>query len=268
MLLGIPTFMDFSSVEEHLTFCRDNGYGLFELAFYYPWTQSDQLDLNKLAKLKEKYQTTFSLHLGDIDPFSFSPEIRKAGYDTVLYMLDVASACDAKVLNMHLVTGGYSSICGKKYYIYERYKDVYFDNIKRFTDTFSGEFEKRGCVFCIENTKGFKDFQKDAIELMLEDKNFGLTFDIGHSYKAGGDDEKFILSHIGALRHFHIHDVNPNSNHIALGQGILDIEHYLNLARSLNASTLIEVKSPECLMESSEYLIKHGYLEEKIKSKK
>ena len=259
MKLGIPTFMEYNSVEDHLVFCRDNGFSFFELAFYYPWTQSDSLDLKKLSKLKSEYEIVFTLHLGDVDPFSFSPEIQKAGYDTTYYMLDVASACGAKVLNMHLVPGGYSSIRGIKYYIYEHYKDVYFGNIKRFIDTFSPEFEKRGCVLCIENTKGYQDFQKESIELMLKDKNFGLTFDIGHSYKAGGEDEKFILSHRDSIKHFHIHDVTQSSNHIALGQGILDINKYLNLARDLDASSLIEVKSPECLIQSSAYLKAQGY---------
>lgn len=259
MKLGIPTFMEYNSVEDHLFFCKEKGFDFFELAFYYPWTQSDTLNLRNLEKLKDKYQIGFTLHLGDVDPFSFSPEIKKAGYDTVYYMLDVASASGAKVLNMHLIPGGYSSIRGTKYYIYEHHKDVYFDNIKRFIETFSPELEKRGCSFCIENTKGYQNFQKEAIQLMLQDKNFGLTFDIGHSYKAGGEDEKFILFHQNKIKHFHIHDVTPTSNHIALGQGILDINKYLNLAKGLDASTLIEVKSPECLIQSSEYLKGQGY---------
>lgn len=260
MKLGIPTFMEYSSVEEHLLFCRDNGFDFFELAFYYPWAQSDSLDLKHLSNLKKEFGTDFSLHLGDIDPFSFSPEIRKAGYDTVYYMLDVASACGAKVLNMHLVPGGYSSIRGTKYYIYEHHKDAYFDNIQRFIETFSPEFEKHGCVFCIENTKGYRNFQKEALELMLKNENFGLTFDIGHAYKAGGEDEKFILSHLDSVRHFHIHDVTQSSNHIALGDGILDIKKYLDLARNSDASALIEVKSPECLIQSSAYLKAQGYI--------
>lgn len=260
MKLGIPTFMDYNSVEEHLKFCREYSFSFFELAFYYPWNQSDVLDLKKLAKLKAQYKVDFSLHLGDIDPFSFAPEIRMAGYDNIRYVLEVASSCNAKILNMHLNPGGYATVRGTKYFIYEHYKDVYFDYVKRFIDTFSPEFEKRGCVLCIENTKGYKDFQKEAIEIMLQDKNFGLTFDIGHSYKAGGEDEVFILENRSSLKHFHIHDVTPDANHIALGQGILDVNHYLNLARELDASALIEVKSPDCFVKSTEYLKSKGYM--------
>ncbi len=260
MKLGIPTFMDYNSVEEHLQFCIEYGFDFFELAFYYPWTQSDALNLEKLAKLKDRYKVDFSLHLGDIDPFSFSPEIRSAGYDSVRYVLDVADSCNAKILNMHLNPGGYATVKGTKYYIYEHYKDVYFDNVKRFIDSFSSEFEKCGCMLCIENTKGYKDFQKDAVEVMLKNKNFGLTFDIGHSYKSGGEDETFILEHKSSLKHFHIHDVTLDANHIALGQGLLDLDRYLSLARELDASALIEVKSPDCFIKSSEYLKNKGYM--------
>lgn len=260
MKFGMPTFMEFSSVEEHLVFCKDNGFGSYELAFYYPWTQSNRLDLNELEKLKSKYNIDFSIHLPTIDPFAFSLEIKKAAYDTVYYMFDVADSCGAKILNMHLNDGEISSICGTKFYVYEHYKREYLDNAKRFRDTISPLLEKSGCILCTENTHGFKPFQKEALEILLQNRNFGLTYDIGHNFKAGRIDEEFILSHADSVRHFHIHDASESSCHISLGQGLLNITHYLNLASDLNASTLIEVKSPECLMQSAQYLKDKGYM--------
>lgn len=261
MTYGIPTFMEFNSVREHLEFCKENGFGLFELALYYPWNQSDKLDLKDLARQKENCKIDFSIHIGDIDPFSFSPEIRRAAYENIAFVFGIAQASEARILNMHLVPGTYSSIRGKKVYAYDCFSEQYFDNVKRFIDYVSPLLEKTKCAFCIENTNGFKSFQKKAIEMLLENENFGLTFDIGHSYKAGGDDEKFILSHMNSLKHFHIHDVTQTANHISLGQGVLDIPRYLDMAERINACALIEVKSPSCLVESAEYLKDKGYMQ-------
>lgn len=260
MTYGIPTFMEFLSVKEHFEFCKENGFGLYELALYYPWNQSDQLNLEDLSKQTSLYNIDLSVHIGDIDPFSFIPEVKKAAYDNIEYALRIAECSGAKILNMHLNTGGYSSIKGEKVYAYEYFGNQYYDNVKKFVDFAALKLEKTNCTFCIENTKGFKSFQKKAIEILLENDNFGLTFDIGHSYKSGGEDEKFILSHITSLKHFHIHDVTESSNHISLGQGILDIQHYLDLAEKVKAFALIEVKSPECLKESAEFLKSRGYM--------
>ena len=58
-------------------------------------------------------------------------------------------------------------------------------------------------MICLENTKGYYEYHKKTIDTLLESKCFGLTFDIGHNYKAGGTDETIILSHEDRLRHFH-----------------------------------------------------------------
>ena len=79
-------------------------------------------------------------------------------------------------------------------------------------------------------------------------------FDIGHNYKASEDDESFILSHVDRLRHFHIHDVTKTSNHVALGEGLLDVDRYLDMAQKHNCPVVIEVKEKNDLLKSIEYV--------------
>lgn len=85
-----------------------------------------------------------------------------------------------------------------------------------------GDFD---IIICIENTNGFREYEKRAIEYLLESPNFGLTWDIGHSKATGETDVPFIMKHYNKLRHFHIHDGIEESdkrqgrNHLALGDG-------------------------------------------------
>jgi sugar phosphate isomerase/epimerase len=54
------------------------------------------------------------------------------------------------------------------------------------------------------------------------------------------------------LIHFHIHDgsENPPRNHLALGDGEIDIKDRLNLAKERNARCVLETKTIEALKKS------------------
>ena len=108
----------------------------------------------------------------------------------------------------------------------------------------------------IENTDGFREYEKKAIEHMLESNYFALTWDIGHSKAIGEKDEPFILSHREKLKHFHIHDGSeqPPKNHLALGDGKIDLKERLNMAGICNGKCVLETKTIEALKKSVEWL--------------
>ena len=74
------------------------------------------------------------------------------------------------------------------------------------------------------------------------------------AYKASEDDESFILSHSDRLVHFHIHDVTKTSNHVALGDGVLDIDRYLEMVKRFGCPMVIEVKEKNDLLKSIDYV--------------
>ena len=47
----------------------------------------------------------------------------------------------------------------------------------------------------IENTDGFRAYERRAIEYLLQSPVFGLTWDIGHSKATGERDVPFLLAH-------------------------------------------------------------------------
>ena len=84
-------------------------------------------------------------------------------------------------------------------------------------------------------------YEQRAIEYLLESPCFGLTWDVGHSKAVRERDVPFIMAHRDKLIHFHIHDgtETPPRNHLALGDGEIDLADRLRLAQSRNARCVL-----------------------------
>lgn len=108
----------------------------------------------------------------------------------------------------------------------------------------------------VENTDGFREYEKRAIEYLLDSPYFVLTWDIGHSKAVKEIDTPFLLEHRDALKHFHIHDgkENPPKNHLALGDGEIDLVERLEMARQCNARCVLETKTIEALRTSVQWM--------------
>lgn len=257
MKLGMPSLIEFNNVEQHMRLCSELSLDFFEMNFTFPFFQSDKLEVEELKRLKKVYGKGYSFHLHDLmNPFDFSPEVREAYNKMADYALNLALELEVKRMVMHLPYGFYSSIGGIKYHAYDVFSDEYLDRVVAFRSRCEAKLgnSSDGPMICLENTKGYYEYHKKTIDTLLESKCFGLTFDIGHDYKAGNSDEPIILSHEDRLRHFHIHDVTANGNHYALGDGILDIEKYFRMAQDHNCTAVIEVKESQALKRSLEYL--------------
>lgn len=262
MRYGIPSLMEFCDVESHAAFAAANGFGFLELNMTYPWFGTDKLKKDSLRSVAEKYGIGYTLHLHDqLNPLDFCPEIRSASLEVIRKALDLAAALRLPRITMHLLPGMYSAVNGTKVYLNERCLDRYLSLADAFREEVASLLSGTGTLFCIENTGGFKDFQHKAIDRLLVSPCFGLTFDIGHNAKAGNADEDFMLGRSERLKHFHIHDCDASSNHLALGEGTLDLEKYLRLAKSLEASVLLEVKESGALLKSREMLKELGMWE-------
>lgn len=258
MKLGIPTLIDYLNIEQHANICKQCGYDFVELNFTFPWLQKGKIDVEILNQTKEKYGIFYTVHLHDqLDPINFCEEIRNAGVSNILQSIETATLIGVTNLTMHLNVGMYSSRKSGKVYLCDIHRDEYLQHVRDFVATVGPKLVEHNITLCIENTAGFVDAQKQAIELILQHPNFALTFDIGHSYKSGGGDEEFILKHVNKLRHLHIHDVTPSTNHITLGEGVIDLPKYFTLAKDNNCTAVIEVKEGSALVTSMQYIRKY-----------
>ena len=96
---------------------------------------------------------------------------------------------------------------------------------------------------------------------MLASPCFVLTWDIGHSKATGEKDVPYILERKEKLKHFHIHDgsENPPKNHLALGDGEIDLADRLHAAYDCNGRCVLETKTIEALRKSVKW-IKNSHL--------
>ena len=69
-------------------------------------------------------------------------------------------------------------------------------------------------------------------------------------------ENKTLEEHTDRLIHFHVHDgsENPPKNHLALGDGEIDLDDRLKLAELRNARCVLETKTVAALEKSVEYL--------------
>ena len=159
-------------------------------------------------------------------------------------------------LNMHMNHGIYVTLPDQKVQLYARDIDRYMESFAAFralSEEWIGGSEVR---IVIENTDGFRDYEKKAIAYLLESPVFGLTWDIGHSKAAHEKDVPFLLEHRNRILHFHIHDgrENPPQNHLALGDGEINLKERLKLADSLYARCVLETKTIDALRQSVQWL--------------
>ena len=169
-------------------------------------------------------------------------------------------------LNMHMNHGIYITLPDRKVQMYDRDLDTYLQSFVVFREKCEEWIGDSDVMIAVENTDGFREYEKRAIEYLLESRVFGLTWDIGHSKAAGEKDVPFILEHQKHLYHFHIHDGSekPPKNHLALGDGEIDLADRLLLAERSNARCVLETKTIEALKQSAAWLHDHRIMEKRV----
>ncbi len=253
---GMPTMIETPTVRSCGSLARRLGLDFVELNLNFPDFLLHKLDARELNRLAEEFGIGYTIHLDDeMNVADFNPHVFEANCRTVIQAIGLARKIGARKLNMHLSRGAKYTLPDRVIYFFEAYPDAYLENIRAFRDACAQAVGDRDITVCVENTTGFLPFQRQAVELLLESPAFGLTFDIGHNYCAGNADEEWILSHADRLKHFHIHDaLEGNKDHRQLGTGELDVRRYVELARQLGASVVVETKTGNALEQSVQWL--------------
>ena len=269
MQYGMPTLIENRTLEENIRLCQRLGLSFIELNMNFPEYQLDRIEnTDALIRAGEEAGIYFTIHLDEnLDIADFNPLVRGAYLETV--RRTVAAAKKLTVLrktsqpltiNMHMNHGIYITLPDRKVRMYERDFETYMRAFASFR-TLCGEWIGGSEVMiAVENTDGFRDYETKAVDLLLESPEFGLTWDIGHSKATGEADVPFILSRKDRLIHFHIHDGTeaPPKNHLALGDGEIDLKERLSLARGRSARCVLETKTVEALERSVKWLEENG----------
>lgn len=261
---GMPTLIENRDIEENARLCHRLGLKFIELNMNFPEYQTDRLEkTDELLAAAERYGLFYTIHLDEnLNIADFNPLVREAYLETVRRTVRTAAKLKAPVINMHMNHGIHITLPDRKVQLYERDFDTYIRFFREFRDLCTGETAGTGIRIAVENTDGFRDYEREAIGLLLQSPVFGLTWDIGHSKAVNETDEAFLMQHEEALIHFHIHDgtTQPPANHLALGDGAIDLEARLDLAARLGCRCVLETKTVRALESSVGWLRNRGYL--------
>ncbi len=255
---GMPTLIETSTLEECAKLCAELGLDFIELNMNMPQYQLDKIDVDYFKSIADKYGIYYTIHLDEnLNVCDFNPYVADAYTKTVADTIEIAKQLGVRVVNMHMARGVYFTLTDRKVYLFSEYKEQYLKSIVAFRNMCENAIGDADIKICIENCDGYEDFQKEAIELLLESNVFALTFDVGHNHGIGGTDEEFIMKHKDRLHHIHLHGAEGKKNHLALGTGEMDIEKYINLANEHNCRVVLETKTIDGLKRSVEWLKKN-----------
>lgn len=253
---GMPTLMEIRDVEETVLLCAELGLSFVELNTNFPMHQPHLLNAGRLNALAKEHGIFYTIHLNDeMAVAEFNPRVSQGYRQMMLDVIEFAKQIGVKKLNMHMSDGGKYTMPDKVVCFYDAYREDYLREMTAFRDMCEKAIGDSGIRICMENTNGFRDYQLAALEILLESPVFALTLDVGHNLCAGGVDEAFILTHKNRLCHMHLHDAKaPRNDHLALGDGELDLKEHLALANRQNCSVVLEVKTIAGLRRSVDWI--------------
>jgi sugar phosphate isomerase/epimerase len=269
MQFGMPTLIENHTLEENAALCEALGLRFIELNMNFPEYQVDRLEqTDELVRIAEQHHLYYTVHLDEnLNIADFNPLVTKAYLETVRRTILAAKAllplrdrygdpAQPLTLNMHMHHGIYITLPDRKVQMYERNFETYMQSFAVFRSLCEEWIGDSSIMMAVENTDGFRDYEKKMIAYLLESKKFGLTWDIGHSKAIREADVSFLMEHQDKLIHFHIHDgtETPPRNHLALGDGEIDLDARLKLAAERNARCVLETKTISALKQSARWL--------------
>ena len=269
MQFGMPTLIENRTLEENAALCGELGLRFIELNMNFPEYQVDGLgQTDELIRIADRYRLYYTIHLDEnLNIADFNPLVTEAYLETVRRTILAAKALlplrdlygdprQPLTLNMHMHHGIYITLPDRKVQMYERDFETYMKSFAAFRSLCEEWIGDSGIMIAVENTDGFRDYEKKAVEYLLQSPKFGLTWDIGHSKAVGEKDVPFLMEHRERLIHFHIHDgtETPPGNHLALGDGEIDLKDRLRIAESRQARCVLETKTVKALKQSVQWL--------------
>ena len=269
MQFGMPTLIENRTLEENAALCETLGLRFIELNMNFPEYQVDRLEqTEELIRIGNQHGLYYTIHLDEnLNIADFNPLVAQAWLETVRRTIFAAKALlplrdrygDSRqplTLNMHMHHGIYITLPDRKAYMYERDFETYMESFAAFRSLCEEWIGGSDIMMAVENTDGFREYEKKAMAFLLESPKFGLTWDIGHSKATHEKDVPFLMEHQEKLIHFHIHDgtETPPRNHLALGDGEIHLTERLRAAENRHARCVLETKTVQALKQSVQWL--------------
>jgi sugar phosphate isomerase/epimerase len=256
MKLGMPTLIEYETLQQNVYLCCELELDFIELNMNLPIYNPENLDIKVIEEIKIRQGIDFSIHLPEeIDLGSFHPTIRNGHLERCKEAVRWASMANIKTLNMHLNNGIYFTLPEKRVWVNERYETQFMNLVYESYSQLLELADNLNVDICVENTLNFQlPFVERTLNRLMQFDNFYLTWDAGHDGKSGFQESPFFERNLNRIRHMHLHDYNGSSDHQPLYSGLVPINERLQLAKELELSVVIEVKTSSSLQKSIEKL--------------
>lgn len=126
------------------------------------------------------------------------------------------------------------------------------------------------CIFIENMFDEEPDLLAALAERMKDEARFGVCFDYAHACVFGHDIDDWVNRLAPYIRHMHINDNDLKDDlHLTVGEGQIDWNYFTKVMRErgIDASVLMEIKSPEAQEKSWKYIQEnkiYPYEKEKI----
>ena len=258
MKIGMPVLVELKDIYKCIEAAKEYSLDFIEINMSFPNYQLHSKDWARVREIATEKGITFTIHADEqMNPFDFNPMVSRCYFECMKQTIALAKTIGAGVINMHLLKGVYVTLPDRVVLLQSIYIDEYLSRVKAFISLCEREIAEENIVISIENVDSnlFTDAQLKALELFMDSRVFGLTFDVGHNECLGGGDFHVFEKYRSKLVHMHLHDSDGKHAHLPLGDGRVDISKRLEIL-PCDRTCLIEVKTLDGLSKSLNYLDK------------
>ncbi len=261
MKFGMPALVECKDVYDCIEVCKKNGLDFVEINMSFPQYLPKSIDMSRLKKALSDNGVFLTIHADEqLNPFDFNSDVSRCYFEVMREAVRFAVKLDIPVINMHLIKGVYVTLPGKVILLTDVYYDEYIERVKKFIAMCEEEIGDSALKICIENVDSnpFTESQIKALQYFMASPVFALTLDVGHEMCLNMADRHIFDAYPERLYHMHLHDCDGKKPHLALGDGIVDIEG--KISEFGGNTCLVEVKTIAGLEVSSKYLKDRGYI--------
>lgn len=261
MKFGMPALVECKDVYDCIEVAKENKLDFVEINMSFPQYLPESFDMEKLRTALNESGVFLTIHADEqMNPFDFNKEVSQCYFGVMRKCIRFALELNISVINMHLLRGVYVTLPGKVILLTDVYFEQYLTRVREFIAMCEEEIGNSPLKICIENVDSnpFTESQLKVMPLFMQSPVFALTLDTGHEMCLNMADTPVFMKYPDKLCHMHLHDCDGKKPHLALGDGILDVEGKIS---AFSGSTcLVEVKTIAGLQKSSKYLLEKGYI--------
>ena len=255
MKFGYAASAGEKDIFDAIKYASQNGFSSVELNVNMPIFFPENFTAEQREEVK-KYKTELGVDITlhapeDLTLLQLQKSIRKASMERFKEVLDFAGDIGASRITMHPGPAVCFTLTDRKLFLdeiyYDEYKEIFKSSLNELADYSAGK-----TMLCIENSGRFPErlVQETLEEVLAENENLFLTWDIGHSYKNEYKEVQFFEKHADRIRTCHVHDNNGKSDHQIIGDGGVEFKKHFDVMGTENVSYIIEVRPRENALKS------------------